>query len=56
MSATEVRSLTGVLDTESGGAIAVIKELLQQPIARNAQSLYGHWIVIVSRCKNCDQF
>ena len=33
MSATEVKSLDGVLDTESGGAIAVIKELLQQPIA-----------------------
>ena len=36
MSATSVRALKGVLDTESGGAVAVLRELLASPV--------GQWI------------
>lgn len=35
MSATSIKPLNGVLDQESGGAIAVLKELLAHPVAEN---------------------
>ncbi len=56
MSATEVRSLDGVLDTESGGAIAVLKELLREPIAEmiNPCLVTGSLLLVDARI--ADQF
>lgn len=56
MSAVDIKSLTGVLDEESGGAIAVITELLQEPISQflNPTLVTGSLLLVDERI--CDQF
>jgi superfamily II DNA or RNA helicase len=56
MSAVDIKSLNGVLDEESGGAIAVITELLQEPISQflNPTLVTGSLLLVDERI--CSQF